>query len=369
MLLRLPTYLRDDYSMTVTTDALPHVVYDKDLADSFLFPESSHSTHSEHRFKYVETQYPFERQSDRSLSMPLKNEKSLMKNVACVARFLKKAQDKGLRLEELLDDVTADSIISFLTESTCASTATGFRCDAVAIKAREPFHLQTDGIVRMKRVRKAKSSEYGPSKADIPPPLPLKANEKLKLVKSRNMPPSKAATTSGCPDANESPEGTNSREEHRTNSDTGAMSASIVDVKPADTIRKSLSKKAVAPKPPTSKKRSRSRKRRSEAEFSKVLYPGIFDMLDPPDAWTATLPAVTDQQKGEDTTTARNRSFRRPFYQPLKRFLHSNVKERRWYNDQVRRVKHAIVDPEITALLANASIHPLDLDGVVDTIV
>ncbi|KAI2489595.1 hypothetical protein MHU86_24984 [Fragilaria crotonensis] len=352
--------------MNVALEPQAHFVYDRDLAESFLFPESSHS---EHRFRYVGPRYALEDPSDVASPTHNEPEKTLMKSVASVARFLKKAQEKGLCLEELLDDETADSIITFLTEQTCASTTDGStRGEAENKTTERPCH-PTEVIHSKHCVREATLSEIGPSKDDTPPSSTSSAKAKRKPTKSRKSPSSKASktTTGSCPEARGTQEFTNSRETHRTNSEAVALRTNSVGVKSAKRKPKRPTRKSVVSKPSTPKKMSRSRKHRSEAAFAEVsrTHPGVFDMLDAPDDLKATpreaetpAPGFTYEQKSGKSNAFRNRSFRNLHHHPLKDFLHVAIKERRWFNFPVRYAKGARGDDDVISLLSDVSIHP-----------
>ena len=334
--------------MNVEIHSNQQVVYDKDLADSFLFPESNRS---DYRFLYIASQYrPTQNRvkDEATVSTTKPSENALKRNVASVARLLKKAQDKGLCLEDLLDDETADTIISFLTEATSASVSDGTppsvtqdltNTDADLLhpptdifttgKSRHKSTLETSKTKTKQKQQRKLESKTGTSPDD----------SSKKLTKQKRH--SKAAMPNKKP----------TKQQARQRQSLTASKPPISLPTHTDTV--------TAPKT--------SSKATGVGRVTDIVSnPSFLDMLDAPNASIVSPmePAQTISAERIDSATATTkappRSNRKPFHQPLKNFLHATVKEKRPYNLKAHLKRDG--GPDTTNLLVDASFHPICVD-------
>jgi hypothetical protein len=352
--------------MNIELHSKQQVVYDRDLADSFLFPES---TRSDYRYLYIASHYGPTRnrtKGDVIVSTPEPNQEiaDLKKNVASVARFLKKAQEKGLCLEDLLDDETADTIISFLTEATASaslsdgtsksSSVTPIMTNTTIEKRSEP---PADVVVTTR-----KSPHKSSHNAALNATSMTKTKQKQpRIVDSKNGSLSEVRLKKKKKQKRHSKAVTPSNKK-QTKQPTKQKQQPMTTTKAALT---SLSTTTHTGTNARTSSTASSVRRKSDATSSRAF----LDMLDAPNV--AMLSLIEPNQvilvERLDRTTSTKLSL--PpisilvfLQQPWKNFLHAQIKEKRSYNlkDHLKRNG----GPDTTNLLVDASCHPICVDTV-----
>ena len=376
--------------------------YDRELAESFLFPESSHS---ERGFLYIGSRYADPLPSDVDSSLLNPKEHNLMKNVACVARFLKKAQEKGLCLERILDDDTADTILSFLSEATIASIiddgderkSSGTfikpscppRSFTTASRKAIPFdheskskstkiemltadavHFQADVMdASPKGVSTASRSlddiHLYRSRVSTSYSMPKLPRDEYKDVKHKELQTGSGAPTKSS-SAKRASKGSHLKSETRGRSQT-------TTTKRADKMKRPRSETRVCLQSSSSKRvgkgsRSKSetrllsksssiriRRRHSDIDFQQDAHPQFLELLDSPAQKSVCLPP--DHQTKELIVKRINLSA---YHQQMKNMLHSTIKERKWLNLQVCLAKQGCRAIDLISLLSESTLQPID---------